>query len=280
MEGTIKRHLARGSKAISHLIDYYWQLSAQSKIHIPDYLVPNGSLQLVFVLTNQFLFDDLTRPVQTINVGTYFFGHHRKAFAVIPGQGFEMFAIKFNSQGLHHLLRLPLTDFDEQHCLSADSVLRASFIKELKEKLLSVSCFKKRVMLTETAFQRYISLPRVEDNLMSIALQRIHQAHGQLPIAELAKQIFVTEKTLSRKFLEKIGVSPKTYAKNLRFGKAYQQLISGKYADLMEIALANGYYDRNHLLKDFQYYLENPPSRVVASGITNREDLLKHPEEL
>lgn len=66
-------------------------------------------------------------------------------------------------------------------------------------------------------------------------------------------------KWLERNFKKHLGISPKDYVSIRRFLNTYQDLGSPGAKDLLGIALRNGYYDANHLIKDFRKFSGMPP---------------------
>ncbi len=66
-------------------------------------------------------------------------------------------------------------------------------------------------------------------------------------------------KWLERNFRKHIGTSPKNYLLNKRFLAAYLDMLSFQKKALIQVALDNGYYDANHLIKDFRKFSGDSP---------------------
>lgn len=109
-------------------------------------------------------------------------------------------------------------------------------------------------------------LPRAEANadpLARLAAARIERASGQVRIAELAAALGVGERRLERAFRAQVGVSPKTFARIARFLAAFRALERGGRP--VEIALARGYFDQPHLVRDFVAFACDSPRRIFPS---------------
>ncbi len=98
------------------------------------------------------------------------------------------------------------------------------------------------------------------------AAQVLYRERGECRIEDLARMCFTTQRTLERNFNDKLGVSPKSYASNVRFDKAKKALTHDPFIDLTELAQESGYYDQAHFIKDFKTYCGCTPSEF-AEGI-------------
>jgi AraC-like DNA-binding protein len=101
------------------------------------------------------------------------------------------------------------------------------------------------------------------DPLARIAASRIERASGRVRIAELAAALGVGERRLERAFRADVGVPPKTFARIARFRAAFRALERGGRA--VEIALAQGYFDQPHLVRDFVAFARDSPRRIFPS---------------
>ena len=90
-------------------------------------------------------------------------------------------------------------------------------------------------------------------------LDHIHHIKGRSTVRDITDGAGVNYKWLERSFLKNIGLLPKEYIQLHRFIHAYMELHESKEVDLMSVAVANGYYDSNHFLKDFKTYTGKTP---------------------
>lgn len=104
------------------------------------------------------------------------------------------------------------------------------------------------------------------------AVNLIIEKKGLIKVKALAVQVFMSERKLERQFLEKVGVSPKTYANIWRFQNALKLLQFRGIERLGEIVQQAGYYDISHFMKDlkqktgdgFEYFLRQTPELLQA----------------
>jgi len=95
--------------------------------------------------------------------------------------------------------------------------------------------------------------------ILQRTLDYIHKIKGNITVKNVTDDAGVNYKWLERRFIQHIGLLPKEYIQLQRFINAYLELVGGQDVDLMRIAIANGYYDANHFLKDFKSYTGKTP---------------------
>jgi hypothetical protein len=66
-----------------------------------------------------------------------------------------------------------------------------------------------------------------------------------------------------RAFCAHVGVGPKTFARIARFRAAWRALERGGRP--VEVALAHGYFDQPHLVRDFVAFAGDAPRRIFPS---------------
>ena len=104
----------------------------------------------------------------------------------------------------------------------------------------------------------------------------VHQAILQLrrtpnkSVRQLASQLAISERQLSRRFHAMVGTSVKRFARIARFGKAIAAARQGvRWAEVAQVC---GFVDQAHLIHDFQDLVGRPPEAIVRLG-TQHSDL-------
>jgi transcriptional regulator GlxA family with amidase domain len=77
------------------------------------------------------------------------------------------------------------------------------------------------------------------------------------------RQSFLCHRQFDRKFIERIGISPKQYLKVIRFDKAFRMKNRLPQKDWLTIALHCGYYDYHHLVKDYKEFTGCTPNQFL-----------------
>jgi AraC-like DNA-binding protein len=90
--------------------------------------------------------------------------------------------------------------------------------------------------------------------------QLIVKHEGNISLNWLAAQSCLSVRQFIRRFEEHIGVSPKMFQKIIRLDRAYRLKNNNSTNDWLCIALASGYYDYQHLVKDFKEFIHLTPT--------------------
>ena len=97
---------------------------------------------------------------------------------------------------------------------------------------------------------------------------------NQFSLDWLADQACLSPRQLQRKFIERMGVGPKLYARICRFHKAFLWKESHPEADWLFIALNFGYTDFHHLFKDFKEFAGVTPNTLIHEYAQSPEKIL------
>ncbi len=213
----------------------------------PIRVVPDGRMDLLvsvdergegraelFGLKTTALFARSERPVANV------------ALRLRPGVALALFGVRADE----------LTD----RVLAADELFGRGFAARLLEARDSEA---RRRLLEQALLARARAAEAGLDALVSSAVRRIERAGGQLRVAELASALGVGERRLERAFRAHVGVAPKTFARIARFSSAWRALERGGRA--AEVALARGYFDQPHLVRDFVAFACDSPRRIFPS---------------
>lgn len=76
---------------------------------------------------------------------------------------------------------------------------------------------------------------------------------------DMARMSTLSVRQFIRKFEERTGVSPKTFDRIIRFDKAYRLKNNQPDLDWLSIAILSGYYDYQHLAKDYKDFTKTTP---------------------
>jgi len=96
---------------------------------------------------------------------------------------------------------------------------------------------------------------------------RLVQTGGRVSIGTLVDEVGFSQRHLIGQFREQIGLSPKTLARVLRFGRAIRMIKDGGRPNLAAVAQDCGYYDQAHFSRDFHTFAGVTPTELVRSQL-------------
>lgn len=167
--------------------------------------------------------------------------------------------VGFRVGGLHRLLRLPLHSLVDYTGNSEDFMGAA--IRETTDRLWEATHFDEMKDIVERMLLRWLASVKPVEHF-DRAMQALLKSGGNLPIEYLAKESCLGLKQFERKCKERIGLSPKLFARIVRFSKAYRMREADPSISWTAIAHTAGYFDQMHLIRDFKVFTGTLPSIV------------------
>ena len=103
------------------------------------------------------------------------------------------------------------------------------------------------------------------DDVIVRAVDRLLGADVPIAVSDLAGELGVSARHLHRRFLDEVGVSPKRLERLARFARAWRQAVMGPPLTWADLALANGYADQSHLVREFHSFGARPPAHLFTA---------------
>jgi AraC-like DNA-binding protein len=107
---------------------------------------------------------------------------------------------------------------------------------------------------------------RRDDHLTQEAIETIEISKGRITIEQLSRQLGLSRRHLTRKFKERIGITPKQLCRNIRFKKVYRLIETAPDCNWADVALTCGYYDQSHLINEFKHFTGISPDAYFFSS--------------
>jgi AraC-like DNA-binding protein len=177
------------------------------------------------------------------------------------GTGYtDMFGIRFRASGMSHIVRAPLSEFNDISA-SFDTAHRSG-PEAVQLQPLSV---QERVNTLDRWLLKRMTFSNSKPDAWEYCLDMIVKREGCINVHDLAREAGISQKQMERKFIEKVGPTPKQFAQLLKFRKLKEHLEKRKDESLMNIAFDFDFTDHAHLTKFFRKF----------AGITPTEFCLK-----
>lgn len=104
------------------------------------------------------------------------------------------------------------------------------------------------------------------DDQIQNAISLILRNKGQLTIKEVRDQVFLSERTLERKFIDQVGLTPKQFAKIIQFKNSLRLLTANNYGQLLAVGLDSGFSDQSHFIRSFKKYTGKTPTDFLLEN--------------
>lgn len=189
-------------------------------------------------------------------------GQFERAITIAPTGAVDLIGIRFEPGGLHALLGIPMHELANLDlCLGqAEGRLR----DELAEAARVEHSSQDALASIEAVLARRLD-QRVGTHA-GLAGAAVRLARGGQPTAEgLARSLGLNRRALERLFRTEIGLSPKLYLRIARLQAVLQRIDAGPPSPRWaELALAHGFADQSHLIRDFRLLAGTTPERHLA----------------
>lgn len=137
---------------------------------------------------------------------------------------------------------------------------------QLQEQLLNTDTTEKMIGLLDDYILRLISDSTNSCPIIQYAAERIAHDCSKEVLFSVQKELHLTERTFQRKFEKSIGIAPNLYRRICQFDSAFQQLNTGNYQKLSDIAYQNGYADQSHYIRSFKEFTNLTPKDYLNFG--------------
>jgi AraC-like DNA-binding protein len=188
----------------------------------------------------------------------------------------ESFVIFFQPAAIHQLFRLPPGDIvNRDH--AAHLVLGAA-VSELHQRLGNAGSFQERVQIADQFISSY-SFRAPAPNRIELSAHEIMRNRGACRIDGLAHHAGLSIRNFQRMFRQQIGLSPKLYARIVRFESALKTKASSSHRSWTTIAHEFGYHDQMHMIHDFQQLSGETPTGILGQMETVFEPQIHLPAQ-
>ena len=255
--GVLKARLEQGQfdharrfpcAALAELVEHYWWVSwnlqdmpAQQQETLPH---PNV----------QWVFEDVATSIYGV--------HTRRFIKMLEGNG-HAFGVKFKAGGFYPFLLAPVSTLQ-------DRSIAASEVFGLAASRIEHDVHAAETIDAMTTIVETFLLARVPpaDPLVPMVSTLVADAASDRSLTSvdaLAQRGGLTKRSLQRLFKQYVGIGPKWVINRYRLHEAIAQLQEGKSISWTELALALGYFDQAHFIRDFRQLVGRTPAEYART---------------
>ena len=118
--------------------------------------------------------------------------------------------------------------------------------------------------------------PRALSDHVTQAVAELRISQGRTPLATLCAKVGLAPRVLQRRFLEVVGISPRTLASIIRFRRVFDALQEPGVTNWTAAAQAAGYFDHPQMARDFRRFLGCTPGAFLAAERGLASSLVEH----
>ena len=228
-------------------------------------ILPDGCAELIFHFRDRF--HAVSSSGLQPQPAAFLVGLLTSPLVIAPAADVDTMAVRFRPGGAYPFFRAPMSALTDR-CVPLGDLWTPRDASRLWHQLAASRGDDSRVAIVARELQRRIAVAD-QDRVTPVAVAALVRTAGRARVDALAGRAGTTTRQLQRRFVERVGVSPKTLARILRFQRTLLHRAAGEpsRADWVRVAVECGYADQSHLIHDYAAFAgETPASLIAAEG--------------
>lgn len=244
---------------LQEFIECYWMMYSNDTEPVEEKIIPDGYTEIIFNYKD--VYRSKTNGDWSLQSPNLLAGQLTTYFYLQNTGTTGSIAIKLKPAGLTQLFGLNMYQYLDK-IIDLDT-LDDPLFEMLKEKALAAvdidlnKTEEQAKAVLDDFFGKLIT--KATENPLRQPLKLIFDTNGMVSVAEMSAAAGVSERQLERLFKKYIGLSPKYYARIIRFNYIFQ-LLKEKKSSWSEIVYQSGYYDQSHFIRNFKAFTGEDPS--------------------
>lgn len=247
----------RPGPPLNDFIDHLWLIESGQAPRL-EKILPCGTSELVVNLrNNEIHIHDPKQPEQYRRFsGAVFSGTYSRSFVCNAVQHEAIMGVHFKPGGVLPFLNAETSELANEHANLADLWGRSGL--ELYERLCSAATHQQRFRTMENVLRGRLQDHTGRQLQVNVALQMFAIGNGAR-VRNVAQEVGLSQRRFIQMFSSHVGLAPKLYCRILRFQQARVLAENLEPPDWATIAVACGYFDQSHLIRDFKEFSGSTP---------------------
>lgn len=244
-------------------IDRLWGLeSAPGEVIQLPTLLPGTGAELYFHYRQPFRYLT-TSGSPTIGAKAHLLCLRRRPVTLCASGDVGFIAVRFRAGMLHRFTDLPADDLiDRQHAVDE---LWGAPGKAAMQEVSECTTQSSRLRLIQD-FLIACLRAKAADTLAELAVSMLYRESASISIDQLATHLRIGRRQMERRVLALSGQSPSELRRLGRLQKSVRTLLLAPEAALLDVALANGYYDQSHFSRDCRELANDSPGCLLQAA--------------
>ena len=249
---------------LARFVRCVWTFAGTAAGDAPQRIVPDGRCELIVHAGEPYAEVD-TRGKARTQSRVVFAGQVTRPLHLRAPASACVIGVRFHPAGAR-----PFLDRSVREATDARVPLDQMWIgagSALGRDVVACKGMAQRVALVQAFVQERIdACIEPPDPLVDACVARIEATCGDADIPSLASDAGLSRRQLERRFADVVGVGPALLASIFRFRSVFDLLERDHARPWTEAALAAGYYDQSHFIREFRRFVGCTPTEFVAEA--------------
>lgn len=186
------------------------------------------------------------------------FGQHTVLSSRCVGSHYLNFQVVFQPGVLHHLFKLPADTLTNQY--TDAELFFSKDIRLVNEQLFDAGSYQQMIIIVENFLLQLTAGLRYDKHPVDRIAKQMTDPQNMRSIDWYVKQSNLCYRQFDRMFKVRTGITPKEYSSLVRLDQAYLLKNRSPQKDWLAIALDSGFYDYQHLSKEYKKFTGYTPA--------------------
>lgn len=191
-----------------------------------------------------------------------FMGPHTSIIHRYPGREMLGFQVVFQPGAMYQLTNINSYELTNLY-IDAESIFGNSTIL-VNEQLCGAKNYTEMIGIVERYLTEHIRRIKLKKHPVDNISKAMIYENDRFALDKFLKAACLSHRQVDRKFKERIGMAPKQFLQMARFDKAFRMKNRFPKKDWLSIALHCGYYDYQHLRKEYKEFTSYSPKQFFA----------------
>ena len=258
--------------SLSEFVELLWYYEGDEPTREKERVLPTGTMEMVINLRDDALrVCDGKNPHKFQSLGgSLVCGAHSGFFVIDTAGQYRIMGVAFKPGGALPFLGLPAGVLQDAH-VPLDA-LWGREAGDSRDRLLEAETVEAKFRVLEQELLARLVRPLVRHPAVAFALEEFGSVPQERTISEVTTRTGLSPRRFIQFFSQEVGLTPKLFCRVRRFQEALRLCAGEERIGFGELALACGYFDQAHLIRDFRAFSGLSPTAYLK----HRSEHLNH----
>lgn len=249
-------------------VKYYWmvQVKDMEKLNKLAIISPSGYPELIFHFGDNINASALDGSYPKTSFDSFIAGQITQPIHLHFKNHINCLCVKLQPYALKALFNIKSSEFTNR-AISLNQIC-PNMQKDIYEQLSDANNNNMRICIIEDHLRTLLKKHYNSNNSATWAAINHLKVNTNYNNRDLEQLIHMSKRTIQRRVLEDVGLSPKQLRRIFRFNKAYHFIKYNTNLDLQDLSFQLGYYDLSHMINEFKEFTGSSPVRYFKSEDT------------
>jgi AraC-like DNA-binding protein len=237
-------------------VECYWTVEDDDTTPVKQKIIPDGFTEIIFHFGDNYRIN--LAGVWQRQGKSLLAGQITRHFYLENAGVTDILGIKLKPAAITHLFGVAMKPLTDQVVELNTGI---AGIEEFEINLRRSTNDDQRIRLADGFFSeqcgRYPG-----DHPVDKAIEMIFAKKGMIPVSDICKELSVGERYIQQLFQKHVGLSPKFFARIVRFSHIFQ-LIKENSPDWAAVVYEAGFYDQSHFIRNFKAFTGEDPTAYI-----------------